>query len=51
MTETVLAHVSDLHFGVHADLKQLERLPAYLMELRSIGHRRFGRPDAASPPW
>lgn len=33
MTETVLAHVSDLHFGVHADLNQLERLPAYLTEL------------------
>lgn len=33
MTDVVLAHVSDLHFGVHADLKQLERLPAYLTRL------------------
>jgi Predicted phosphohydrolases len=33
VTETVLAHVSDLHFGAHADLNQLERLPAYLTEL------------------
>jgi 3',5'-cyclic AMP phosphodiesterase CpdA len=33
VTETVLVHVSDLHFGVHADLEQLERLPAYLTQL------------------
>ncbi len=33
MTETILAHVSDLHFGVHADLNQLDRLPAYLARL------------------
>ena len=33
VTETILAHVSDLHFGVHADLNQLDRLPAYLAQL------------------
>ena len=34
MTETVLAHVSDLHFGVHADLDQLDSLAPYLAEQR-----------------
>jgi 3',5'-cyclic AMP phosphodiesterase CpdA len=36
VTELVLAHVSDLHFGVHADLDQLESLPPYVAEFRPV---------------